>query len=57
MQDAIAGVMSESLPMVDFELPSDKLFRYISKTVPAVLTRDKAGILHIVSNYDIIHTM
>ena len=57
MSDDVAAVMSEPLPMVDIEMPCDKLSHYMNKNTPAVLTRDMAGTLHVISHYDIIQTL
>ncbi len=57
MNDVVARIMSDPLPIVDFEMASDKLAHYINRNTPAVLTRDMAGTLHVISNYDIIQTL
>ena len=46
--------MDEPLPMVDEDLPISKLNKYISKKVPAVMAKDKAGNVHILTKYDIL---
>ena len=50
-------VMGEAFPEVDEDLPFSKLNRYISKTHPAVIARDKTGQQYIVTKYDIIQLL
>ena len=53
----VADIMAEALPVVDEYLPFSQLRNYISKQIPAVLARDKAGVYHIITQYDIIQTV
>lgn len=53
----VADIMAEPLPIVDEYLPFSQLRNYISKQIPAVLARDKAGIYHIITQYDMIQTV
>jgi cystathionine beta-synthase len=53
----VADIMAEPLPVVDEYLPFSQLRNYISKQIPAVLARDKAGIYHIITQYDMIQTV
>lgn len=50
-------VMGRALPVVREDLPISQLNRYISKETPAVITKDRSGILHIVSQYDLIQAI
>jgi cystathionine beta-synthase len=53
----VSDIMAEPLPVVDEYLPFSQLRNYISKQIPAVLARDKAGIYHIITQYDMIQTV
>ena len=53
----VATIMSKSFPIVDEELSFTQLSKYISKEIPAVLAKDKAGELHILTKYDIIQAV
>ncbi|WP_421798872.1 pyridoxal-phosphate dependent enzyme [Haliscomenobacter sp.] len=53
----VGDIMAEPLPVVDEYLPFSQLRNYISKQIPAVLARDKAGIYHIITQYDMIQTV
>ncbi len=50
----VSEIMDEPFPMVEEELPVSQLNRYISKKIPAVMARDKAGNMHILTKYDIL---
>lgn len=50
----IKGIMEKRFPIVDISLPVGKLNQYIDKHTPAVLTKDKAGSLYVITQYDII---
>ncbi len=53
----VADIMDAPFPMVDEELPVSKLTQHINKKVPAVMARDRAGNLYILSQYDILQMM
>jgi cystathionine beta-synthase len=46
--------MDDPFPMVNEDLPVSKLLKFVSKKVPAVMTKDKAGKTHILTKYDIL---
>jgi cystathionine beta-synthase len=50
----ISAIMGRPFPEVDEELPVSMLNQYITRKVPAVITRDRTGKAFIVTNYDII---
>jgi cystathionine beta-synthase len=56
-ESAIEDIMGEPFPMVDIEAPCSQLGRYLNKHIPAVITRDKAGTLHIITQYDIVQSI
>lgn len=53
----VEQIMGEPLPTVEENMPINRLNMYISKHVPAVVTRDKAGTMHILTQYDVIQAM
>ena len=50
-------IMGEAFPIVGEDLPCRNLSRYISKMMPAVIAKDRSGILHILTQYDIIQAV
>ncbi len=53
----VRNVMGEPFPTVQNDLPISQLSRYISKEIPAVITSDRSGGVHIVTQYDLIQAM
>lgn len=53
----IEDIMDAPFPIVNEELPVKQLNRYISKKIPAVMAKDKAGSYHILTKYDIIQAV
>ena len=53
----IGDIMDAPFPIVNEELPVKQLNRYISKRIPAVIARDKAGSMHVLTKYDIIQAV
>ena len=53
----IKTIMGEAFPLVSEDLPCRQLSHYISRKIPAVIARDKAGTLHILTKYDIIQAV
>jgi cystathionine beta-synthase len=56
-EKTVETVMGEPFPVVSEDLPFNQLSKYISKTIPAVLAKDKAGGIHILTQYDIIQAV
>jgi cystathionine beta-synthase len=56
-EKTVESVMDEPFPVVSEDLLCKQLSQYISKKMPAVLARDKAGILHVITQYDVIQTV
>lgn len=56
-EDKIEEVMDAPFPIVQEDLPVKQLNRYISKKIPAVMMKDKAGSLHVLTKYDIIQAV
>ncbi|MBL7814238.1 MAG: pyridoxal-phosphate dependent enzyme [Saprospiraceae bacterium] len=53
----IEDIMDAPFPIVNEDLPVKQLNRYISKKIPAVMAKDKAGSMHILTKYDIIQAV
>lgn len=53
----VASVMEPAYPLVDFETPVERLSNLITKENGAVLARDEKGDYHIVTKYDVIHSL
>jgi cystathionine beta-synthase len=56
-QSKVAEIMDAPFPIVEEDLPMRQLNRYISKKIPAVVVKDRAGSLHILTKYDIIQSV
>ena len=56
-QESIASVMEQALPEVAFDTPIERLGAMINRENGAVLSKDEAGNLHIVTKYDIIQSL
>ena len=54
---AISEIMGEPFHIVDETMTCKELVKYIDKKLPAVVAKDKAGGLHILTEYDIIQTV
>jgi cystathionine beta-synthase len=53
----IEEIMDAPFPQVNEDLPIKQLNRYISKKIPAVIAKDKAGSWHVLTKYDIIQAV
>ena len=53
-ENKVESIMGEAFPIVSEDLPFRQLNHYISKKIPAVMVKDKAGAMHIITKYDII---
>lgn len=56
-QATVASVMEKPLPEVAFDTPLERLSKLIDRDNGAVLSRDEAGNLQIVTKYDIIQAL
>jgi cystathionine beta-synthase len=50
----VTSVMDQPFPIVEEDMPVRQLNQFITKKVPAVMAKDKAGNLHILTKYDIL---
>ncbi len=56
-ESSVKEIMGDAFPMVTEEVPCKNLSMYFSKKIPAIIAKDKAGSLHILTNYDIIQAV
>ena len=56
-ENKVEEIMDAPFPIVPEDLPVRQLNRYISKRTPAVMMKDKAGSVHILTQYDIIQAV
>ncbi|AXY78133.1 pyridoxal-phosphate dependent enzyme [Paraflavitalea soli] len=54
---SVESVMEPAFPLVEFNTPIEKLRTLINKDNGAVLSKDEAGHLHIVTKYDVIQAL
>jgi len=54
---SVETVMGAPFPTVNEDLPFNQLSKFISKRIPAVIAKDKAGRQHILTQYDILQAM
>ncbi len=53
----VSEIMVDPFPTVSEEIAVKDLNRYITREVPAVITRDKSGLHHVITQYDIIQAI
>lgn len=56
-EKTVETIMGEPFPEVNEDLPFSQLSKYISKKIPAVLAKDRTGVIHILTQYDIIQAV
>lgn len=56
-EKAVETIMDKPFPMVEGDLAFSKLGRFIDKKITAVLTKDKSGRYHVLTQYDIIRAV
>ena len=56
-ENQVNKIMGIPFPVVNEELPFTQLSKYVTKEIPAVVAKDKAGSMHILTNYDIIQAV
>lgn len=54
---AVSDVIEHPFPLVSFDTPVERLSHLINKENGAVLAKDEAGTLHIVTKYDVIQAL
>ena len=53
----ISTVMGKPFPVVEEDLPFRQLSKYLNKEIQAVVAKDKAGHLHVLTQYDVIQAV
>lgn len=53
----IASIMGEPFPVVDSDVSFRLLGKYFDRKIPAVISKDRAGAYHILTQYDIIRAI
>jgi cystathionine beta-synthase len=53
----VESVMGKPFPVVDEELPFRQLSKYLNKEIHAVVAKDRAGRLHVLTQYDVIQAV
>ncbi len=53
-ESQIGAIMGPPFPEVDEDIPITRLNQYITRKVPAVISRDRTGRAFIITNYDIL---
>jgi len=53
----VENIMGDAFPIISEDLPCKQLARYIADKSSAVIAKDKAGALHILTQYDIIQAV
>jgi len=53
----VSEIMEEAFPTVEMEMNAKDINRYISKKIPAVIAKDQTGMLHILTQYDILQAL
>ena len=56
-ENTVENIMGDAFPVVTEDMTFSQLGKYFNKKIPAVMAKDKAGGLHILTNYDIIQTL
>lgn len=56
-EKTVRDIMGKAFPVVKDDLPISQLNRYISKEIPAVIATDRSGVLHVVTQYDVIQSL
>jgi cystathionine beta-synthase len=50
-------VLEKAYPVIDFNTPVEKITNLISRETGAVLAKDESGSFHILTKYDILHSL
>ena len=53
----VESVMGKPFPEVDEELPFRQLGKYLNKEIHAVVAKDRAGSMHVLTQYDVIQAV
>ena len=53
----IQDIMEAPFPIVDMDMNAKEINRYMNRKTPAVIAKDAAGTLHVLTQYDIIQAL
>jgi len=53
----VGDIMTDPFPMVEIDMACSRLGNYINKQMPAVVSKDQTGTMHIITQYDIIQNL
>lgn len=53
----IGEIMGEPFPMVETSAPIRQVGKMVSRRIPAVMAKDRAGALHIITQYDLVQAV
>lgn len=56
-EKTVKSVMGKPFPVVEEDLPFRQLGKYLNKEIQAVVAKDKAGRLHVLTQYDVIRAV
>ena len=56
-EQKLDSIMGAPFPIVPEDMPFSQLSQYIDRNIPAVMAKDRAGTLHILTQYDVIRAM
>ena len=56
-EQKLDSIMGAPFPVVPEDMPFSQLSQYIDRNIPAVMAKDRAGTLHILTQYDVIRAM
>ena len=56
-ENEVSAIMSPSFPLVEEDLPFTQLSRYFTKENKAVVAKDKAGSMHVLTQYDVVQAV
>jgi cystathionine beta-synthase len=54
---SVESVLEDPYPLVSYDTPVERLGKLITKGNGAVVAKDESGALHIVTKYDVLHTL
>ncbi len=56
-EKTVKSVMGKPFPVVEEDLPFRQLGKYLNKEIQAVVAKDKAGMMHVLTQYDVIRAV
>ncbi len=56
-EEKVSNIMGQPFPILDESVPVKMLSNVIDKDLPAVFAKDRAGTLHIITQYDIVKAL